>query len=515
MVNKKEDKIIPKPILKEAKQLLRMKEEQRTAIIAAYTESKRILIKEAIEKIMGEKTEKGGLAESPIVTVEIAKEDTTAEEVAVMETVIQEKPKDDSKESEKTGLVIKQKPKIKKLKSTVIIEERGSLPGRKIHRIELTELPLSSPEDTKKTLSIIAEEDKDGCVVVKGGIARLMALLEISERKNIVDFERRMMIEKIVNDLDIIVLHWETLPKSKEFLTEVVKNIREKLLCQGICLDPEDIEPIRTNGSEEKTIGKIIYNRDLTINQVCMKFENGVWVLYYTPQCYRHLIKGIGMLGKKDKGTLRLDMGRLMPTPYGLFGLLKFWIEGKVHSIKLPLWMLKAYIEEMKRIGETCPLGTYGVFLSEKYASHPEFVKARWMTALRLLRLTNLSTFEEFSIEQHKLFKEKTGKAFELQSRSFEERLDDMIAQSENRLEAKKEKKEARDKCEHEVVDIVCNGCPNECSFEKCTKCTAYQKDTEHELPCNIAVNTGNEDFEFNRDIQFWYFPKVNGNEKR
>lgn len=375
-----------------------------------------------------------------------------------------------------------------------------------VYRIKLDCLPPLPPE-VRKILEIILEEDKEESIIIKGGIARLVLLENMIERTKIKNQRERMQSERRVNDMDIIVLHRETLLKSAELLKQIVNRIRSKLLSSGIYLDPEDIEPIKINGGMDKTINRIVYSRDMTINQVVMKYENENWILYYTPQCYRHLKSAIGMLGAEGKGTLRLDVGRKVPTPYGLFRMLKFWVEGKILSLRFPAWMLEVYKEELKRTKGIFPMGAYGAMIAEKYSSDPE-KQRNLLIALKTLGLTNLENFDQFSKQQHELFQEKTGKVFKFQTRSFEDILENIMDKRQKKVENIIERKNEREGCAHEFDKFVCGGCKMHCNFQKCKNCTAHhQIQTEIELPCNVAIKAGNENFLYN-GAGYFNFPR-------
>jgi len=380
--------------------------------------------------------------------------------------------------------------------------------------IILADLPELSTKYRKVHDEIVsANENIEVKFIVKGGVSRLTLLEYIiktgkpinDEGDKIENQTWRMGEEREINDLDLVVLHKNTLPKSREKILEGIASIRSKTFGLGIYIDPSDIEPTRVKNLEnyEETINAILLNRDLTINQNLLEFSNGQWLLHYTPQCYRHLVEGIGMLGPKHQGILRLDAGRLLPTSYGLMRLIKFWVEGKIISINLPQRMLDAHINEMEKRDQGL-LGNYGRLVAEMNRNSSSSVQERWIRALKSLGLTTSMNFESFYLEQKKLFEKNNTQKFRFYIKTPEEVLDNEISRRKAKENKIKSRKDERDYCIHTYEEVTCRGCQLNCKYENCIHCTSYRK-SDKDFPCNVAIIKGHENFIGN---QFRYFPK-------
>jgi len=364
------------------------------------------------------------------------------------------------------------------------------------------------PGSIKVVLERLKEEKG---IVIKGGVARLCMLeMLVRQEKNI--NTERIEIERDVKDLDLILIHWDTLPKSREFLIEKEREIREKLgdvISNGILLRGQDIEPVKgridkEGKIDENTIKKILASkeagRDLTINEVVLVSENGEWQMYYTKRCWRDIITGIGMLNAKDSRITRRDLGRIVPSNRGFYRLMRFWVEGKVEKIWLPEWQRQVHLLEMARLQNKgdlplgANLGRYSLIITKQYANASNEIKRRWITALNVLGFTDIRSFETFTKEQQ-LLDDLKYNGFEFESeQSFEKIIDISIEQIKQREEARLQRKAKREECEHEFETVICEGCKAHCQIQKCQKCTRYiiVKPELQELLCNEIFVAGN-----------------------
>lgn len=341
-------------------------------------------------------------------------------------------------------------------------------------------------------------------LVVRGGAARL-ALIEtlIKKQRKEIDAQR-VGIERNIEDLDIILIHWSTLPKNRDFLLQREQEIREKLKDITLQLMGQNIEPVRgridkEGKIDENTVKKILSTRDLTINEAILIPENSEWQMYYTKRCWRDVILGIGMLNAKDPKTTRIDLGRIVPSNRGFYRLFRFWVEGKVELVWLPEYQLIAHLLELarrqsiKELPLGANLGRYSLVIAEKYKDSDVSIKRRWMTVLQRLGFTDLGNWEIFTKEQKLLDSLKNGD-FEFESSlSFEQIIDGLIRERAQRQEARRQRKTTRDQCEHQFEPFVCEGCQIRCVIQKCQKCTRYLLNPRMQiLACNEIYIAGN-----------------------
>jgi hypothetical protein len=356
------------------------------------------------------------------------------------------------------------------------------------------------PEPVREVLERLKETKG---LVIKGGLARL-ALLEMLIKQGKRINSRRLEIERNIKDLDIILIHYNTLPQSRDFLLQKEQEVRKKLEKITLLLRGQDIEPVRgkideEGNSEEKTIRKILGTRDLTINEIVLVPENKEWQMCYTKRCWRDAIRGIGMLNARDSKTTRMDLGRIVPSNRGFYRLFRFWVEGKVEMIWLPEWQRVAHLLEMARrqLLKELPLGAnlgrYSLVIGNNYRDADVQTKRRWMIVLRRLGFTDLGDWETFVKEQNLLDELRNGD-FEFESElPFEEIIDRLIAERAQRQEAREQRRAKRDQCEHQFESLTCEGCPIRCVIQKCQKCTRYLLDPRIKtLPCNEIFLSGN-----------------------
>lgn len=367
------------------------------------------------------------------------------------------------------------------------------------YRVRLDERTV--PESVRKVLDKLRDERG---VIIKGGAARLV-LLEMLVRQGKKINPERLEIEREIKDLDIILIHPDTLPKSKEFLLQREQEIRNTLgdaIKSSLVLMGQDIEPVRGRIDKEgkiseETTKKILNGRDLTINEVVLSSEDGVWWMYYTTRCWRDIISGVGMLNAKDAKTTRRDLGRIVPSNRGFYRLFRFWVEGKVEKVWLPKYQRIVHLLEMarrqalKELPLGANLGRYSLVIANKYKDSDLQTKRRWMTVFRKLGFTDLGSWEIF-VQEQQLLDALKNSDFEFESElPFEQIIDRMIAERAQRQEARHQRKATRNECQHQFETIACEGCSVRCLIQKCQKCTRYILSVQ-ELPCNKIFIAGN-----------------------
>ncbi len=355
----------------------------------------------------------------------------------------------------------------------------------------------------KEIRKILGQLGKSKYLAIKGGVARLTFLKKlISDGK--IENPIRIAVqftEEKVNDLDVVIIHYKSLAESKEWLLEKEAEIRKKLSDLSLPFGGEDLEPVRgksnTDGHpSDKVIEKILNSRDLTINEVLLVPNAEKWYLYYTAECWRDTLSGVGMVNVKPK-HFRYDSGRIILANYGLFRLLKFWVDRKVEEVFLPQWMVNAHLKETKRLQEEkrvptgANLGWYSLIVINKYKDKPDR-QERWMMVLNKLGLSNCRTFEEFAKEQNQLFRDKAGFDFEFESgESFGEVIDRLLNQRKKRAEMQNQRKENKKECNHQFQKVSCSGCTFNCQMKNCTICTkTITPIPTYNLACNKIMTT-------------------------
>jgi len=365
-----------------------------------------------------------------------------------------------------------------------------------IHRAELD---ISALSNLGRKILKCLEGEKN--VAVKGGLARLpMLAFLIDQGKRIP--RSRWEAEVKLKDIDLVVAHLQRLTVSKDYLIGREIELRNKLRGitskSNVTFEPQGIEPVQGTfeGDYEnkvKTIRKILGSRDLTINEIILLFEDGCWVAYYTRSCYRDLINGVGMLTTRDRGTVLSNAGRLIPTNYGFLRLFRFLVEGKVERIWLPEWMIEAHLQEIRRLqgkGEVpmgANLGRYSLVISLKYKNANSETKRRWIQLLNKLGFTDSTSFERFiQVQQSKY------STFEFRENiTFSQIIDQTLERRRKKNDLQHQRKEAKKSCQHKVLIINCQGCPEECQIKRCEKCN-YVLNYNPNLRCNDIFARGN-----------------------
>jgi hypothetical protein len=370
--------------------------------------------------------------------------------------------------------------------------------NRDIYKIEVNTSIL--PEVSQTILSNLLEEG----VGPKGGLARSVLLKMESEKKDSkIDLYRLDIEENRLKDLDFVILYRQQLSKEKEFLlsreVEIRQKIQETLKEKNIRFDGRDIEPVRGSFSGDlklKTITKILITRDLTINEVLLVPEEGKWYCYYTRQGRQDLISGIGMLAPNGWKTTRSDLGRLIPSNYGFFRLLRFWVEGKVSKIWLPKWMINVHLAEIQRLQdegklpEGATLGRYSRILVAQYRNADAIIKKRWMQTLNLLGFTDLASFDDYSKEQELLDGLTNDFDFE-ENISLKEVIEKTIKERQEKQNSRHIRNQEMEECiKHVFETTYCHNCKinGGCEIKKCVLCNHIEK--PENMQCNEIFRT-------------------------
>ena len=349
------------------------------------------------------------------------------------------------------------------------------------------------PEAVQDSLSTLVTEPN---LAIKGGVARLVLLQHlIGQRKEIHPF--RFRTEQNVKDLDMIIFHKNSLPKEKEELVQRVTELKDSLAGIPIPVQNRDFEAMKGNPGNIK---KILNSRDLTINQTVLvpDITKETWHLCYTKNCWRDILRGIGMLTPNGVKLIRYDWGRMLPTNYGFLRLLRFWVEGKVEQIYLPDWWLSTHFKEIDRLHEEGKvplefyLGRYSLILVNQYANADWQIKERWMRVLTKLGFTDLYDFDKFAQEQNILLQIRDQIFNFEEERPFGQIIDRIIQEREQRQKARQSRKQGRQECQHQFTTLTCQGCNFFCKIQRC-KCGQIIKPTEpRDLPCNWIFKISN-----------------------
>lgn len=363
--------------------------------------------------------------------------------------------------------------------------------------------------------SILETLKNEKGLAIRGGTARL-ALLESQVRHGKTINPRRLERERQKMDLDIILIRHEALPKAKADLLKQAEEIKERLKSIPSLIFTEDgIEPFRgeiddQGRIDESTIQRILSTRDLTMNEVILANESGQWWMYYSTRCWRDALLGVGMINARDPGLARWDLGRIVPNHRGFYRLFRAFVENIAERIWLPQWQVTTHLLEMGRLQalKKVPIGTnfgyYPLLIARRYENAPREMKIRWVQLLRRLRFTDTQDWEMFIAEQKFIEASANGKEFKINDLStlqvtigaVEEmnlatKIDHLIETNRKRQEGQQERKQMREKCEHQLEPWPCEGCSVRCVIQKCQKCTKFSLPTPV-LPCNEIFIAGN-----------------------
>lgn len=360
---------------------------------------------------------------------------------------------------------------------------------RKIIEIDFNEkIKVLLPDFALESISILENEPN---IILKGGLTRLCLIGELMLQRKF-NNKNRLAVEHRIKDLDIILIHSNSLAKDREGLIARFDKLQCLLKNKGIDLKGEDVEPIKGDSRDSKIISHILGTRDFTINEVVLARINSRWKLFFTPQCWRDLAKGVGFLNPKP-GMIRYDWGRILPSNLGWARLLKFLAEMKVSSVYIPAWWVETHFREADRqIGQGLlpkggVMGLYAPLLIEKYAINNIPVQKRLMKILNSLGFADTLYPEEYLDYQKAIFAAQ-GKEFSLKVFSFTDGLDHEIERANQREEGRRNRKSQREACQHEFKNLDCRGCAANCILKSCIKCGHVETTA---LPCNERMKNG------------------------
>lgn len=345
------------------------------------------------------------------------------------------------------------------------------------------------PEFARAALNALGQEPD---IVIKGGLARLCFIEALVAKKLWRDEERRQ-IERKIKDLDLVFLYRHTIGKDKDYLLQRFDKMEQYLAGFGITLKGEDVRPMK-GGIDEQTIRKIVSTTaDLTINECLLAPINGQWTIFYTPQCERDLIQGIGFLDPQD-GHIRYSWGRVLPSPLGWVRMIKFLCQGKIRQIYIPPWWVNDHLREAERMSNEVYdssgliLGLYGLSLMEKYGKDNYPFQQRAAKVLNALGFSPTRDPQEF-IEMQKENLVAQGKEFSLSELSFGQALENTIYKQHVRERQRFNRNQNKKMCEHQWQEWQCDGCAPRCMLHSCLQCKASGT---NELPCNKRVEFAN-----------------------
>ncbi len=346
------------------------------------------------------------------------------------------------------------------------------MPERKIFKAEIAINDL--PDFASKALKVLAGERN---LVIKGGCAKAVFehfLMKHGETPRTKALKALMDSE---TDLDLIFVFVES--AEKEAMEERFASLRAKLAKENIKLKGNDIELVRNkkNLSEEFLAEKIFHTRDFTINEILLfpSLESGKCVLYCTDMCYRDTLNGIGVLTGNTSGTVWYSYGRLVPTNYGLYRMLRILIDEKVKKIYLPQWWVDINLAEAERLGHT-NMGAYGLLLGKRYSDKPKRQETmmKYLNALGIEK--EISDFSEYLRERERDFESRSNYSFELKEKtSFQEAMEAYQAKEEKKTSSRQSRKQERESCDHYLEEMNCAYCKAGCKIKYCIKCKFTQ----------------------------------------
>ena len=350
------------------------------------------------------------------------------------------------------------------------------------HEIKVYEMPVEIQEVMKLL-------DNESYLAVKGGYAK-MVLGEILKQQG-KNPEAVAHPKGTYLDLDIVLTFVGTKRKNLDVLDERVAALTEKLSGIDIELNPADVETIKGNLDNQKTIVRFLESRDLTINEViAVPKKNGSWTLYYTDKCYRDTLNGSGIIGANGSSVARIDAGRWIAGPYGITRLLRFLIEGKVNKIYLPQWWIDLNNKEAKKMNRE-NLGSYGMILCRRYEDNPHLQK-KMMFYLNKLGITDIKNFKKYMEEQELFFQLHTNEKFSFSDdRPFIDIQKHLEKKDAERMQSYQERKKVRESCVHKTKTFVCEHCAKKCIIKKCAYCTMFEVTHQNEIipPNNLLCN--------------------------
>jgi hypothetical protein len=349
------------------------------------------------------------------------------------------------------------------------------------------------PENIRQALKAL--EGKG--VAIKGGFARycfIEYLKGIGKFTDMVRYE----IEKKVIDLDIVLLRRDSWEREKDLLIARGEALQAELAKLGLIIEAKDAEIAKGRHFDFKTIRNILATRDLTINEVLLVWENGQWVIQYTPQCYHDIIDGVGYINPKP-GHARVYRGVWFPSPRGLARAIKFLASGKIYKIVFPEVCRQFFFEEFERRvkAENLPAGVrqqyepmefFGLVLFKIYCTVPE-IQNRAMQIMVDLGLTDGMLSVAAYVREQELLSKLHGTPFEMEEQTWGKVVQKQIDNNKNVVVGQQARKEQRGACKHEMVNYVCQGCDFHCPMKVCGKCTLSIFNPP--LPCAMDLENG------------------------
>lgn len=330
------------------------------------------------------------------------------------------------------------------------------------------------PDFAARALTALCGEEG---LMIKGGCAK--AVLEWFLMKNGKIPLTKSLKALMDNETDLDIIFIFRAAEEKDKLKNKFNSLKEKLAGAKIELKANDIELVRNKKflSEEKIVEKIFGTRDLTINEVLLlpAAEKGKWALYCSDVCLRDTLNGVGIITGNTKATVWYNYGRLVPTNYGLFRILRILIERKVKKIYLPQWWVDVNLEEAKKKGHT-KFGAYGAILGRRYIDKPRQQETMMKYLYDLGIEKDITRFDEYIKEQEAEFQNQSNFSFEMKEDfSFEDMLEHSQKKEEKRLHSRQERKKIREECDHYIEKMACNHCRMSCQINYCIKCKFVQ----------------------------------------
>ena len=345
------------------------------------------------------------------------------------------------------------------------------------------------PEFAQVALDALREEPD---IAIKGGLARL-CLIETLATKKMWSDVARSKIETGIKDLDLVFLYHHTIGKDKDYLLSRFDKMENYLATKRILLKGEDVRPIK-GGIDEPTIKKILTTTaDLTINECLVANIGGKWMIFYTPQCERDLIEGVGFLDPQD-GHIRYSAGRVLPSNLGWARMIKFLVQEKIRQLYIPAWWPAEHLRETERQSAAfynskgLAIGLYGLSLMEKYGGENLLFQQRAVKILAALGFSPTRDPNEF-VEQQKQNLKEQGKTFALKELSFGESLENTIYKQRARETKRHNRNVGKEQCEHMWEEWACDGCSPHCTLRSCALCKASETT---DLPCNKRIMLAN-----------------------
>ena len=344
--------------------------------------------------------------------------------------------------------------------------------------------------------NLLATLENQHAVAIKGGIAKLCLMTVLMHEGRFKDVPR-WQLEKKINDIDIVFIQDPTSPDFRQELIDKYNSIHALLEAKGLTINPRDIDIVEEQRMTE-AVTKILAANDLTINEVVLVPDNGQWRLFFTPNCERHMIEGVGVFVKPKTTNIHYSAGRIFPSPLGLIRLLKFLVVGKVGKIYLPRWWLTLYFENYQKkvkagdLPAGGPLGLYSLVLLKNYFGDNLALQNKAMVALYDLGFTDILNPDLYIKQQEAIFAD-ANKDFELKDFTIEEVFERFLESKKRKEDSQKNRQAARLGCEHEVQTIDCSLCgKNRCIIENCVKCGRSKN--PQPLPCTLRLWRGETD---------------------